>query len=321
MVYFCVMAETGKDINKAKFLLENGKLVAIPTETVYGLAGNALDKHAVAEIFRVKNRPSFDPLIIHVPDIGVAENYVSAIPPAAVALAKNFWPGPLTLVLKKKSVVPDLVSAGLDTVGIRCPNHALTRSLLAQLDFPLAAPSANPFGYVSPTSALHVNDQLGNLIPYILDGGICEVGIESTIVGFESGKPVVYRMGGVSIEAIEKITGALDVRSHSASNPVAPGQLKNHYAPKTKVLIGNIGEMLNEHEIKTSGVLSFQRSYNAPNQIILSRSGSLEEAAHNLFSALRRFDQMEVRVVLAELVPETGLGKAINDRLRRAAAE
>jgi L-threonylcarbamoyladenylate synthase len=315
------MAETGKDINKARLLLESGKLVAIPTETVYGLAGNALDKNAVAEIFQVKNRPTFDPLIIHVPDIASLENYIADIPGEARILADAFWPGPLTLILKKKSLIPDLVSAGLDTVGVRCPNHHLTRSLLQELDFPLAAPSANPFGYVSPTSATHVNDQLGNLIPYILDGGTCEIGIESTIVGFDSGQPIVYRMGGISIEAIEKITGPLMVRSHSSSNPVAPGQLKNHYAPKTKVLIGNIEDLLKEHHAETSGVLSFRQHYTANNQIILSPAGSVAEAAHNLFSALRRFDQMGVKVVLAELVPDTGIGRAINDRLRRAAAE
>src|SRR6478735_1162446 len=192
------MAEIGKDIVLAKQLLENGDLVAIPTETVYGLAGNALSATSVAKIFSTKNRPQFDPLIVHVPSLEKAKDYVSEVPDFAKALTEKFWPGPLTLLLKKKTVIPDLVTSGLDTVGIRCPDHSLTRDLLTSLDFPLAAPSANPFGYVSPTEPSHVNEQLGQKIKYILDGGVCPVGIESTIVGFENEGPVVYRLGGLS---------------------------------------------------------------------------------------------------------------------------
>jgi L-threonylcarbamoyladenylate synthase len=315
------MAEIGKDINKAKFLLEQGEVVAIPTETVYGLAGNALNESAVARIFQVKNRPSFDPLIVHLPDIEAATLYTEAMPEKAVRLAEAFWPGPLTLILKKKSIIPDIVTSGLETVGIRCPDHSLASALLEIIDFPLAAPSANPFGYVSPTSAIHVNEQLGEQISYILDGGNCEVGIESTIVGFETGSPVVYRMGGLNIEAIEKIVGPVNVQSHSVSNPVAPGQLKNHYAPGIKVIIGNLEELLQQYPAHTSGLLSFTRDFNSPYQFILSRTGSMEEAARNLFRALREFDKMPIEVILAEFVPEAGLGRAINDRLRRAAAQ
>lgn len=314
------MAETGKDINKAKLLLERGEVVAIPTETVYGLAGNALNESSVARIFSVKNRPHFDPLIIHIPGFEAASRYTENIPDAAAALARAFWPGPLTLVLKKRSIIPDLVTSGLETVGIRCPDHPLSMELLRAAGFPLAAPSANPFGYVSPTSAAHVNEQLGDRIPYILDGGSCEVGIESTIVGFEEGAPVVYRMGGLSLEDIERVAGPVKVRAHSTSNPIAPGQLMNHYAPRVKVVIGTLEELLRRYPAHCSGILTFNRDFNLPYQFILSTTGSMEEAARNLFKALRAFDKMPVEVILAELVPETGLGRAINDRLRRAAA-
>ena len=313
------MAATGTDIGKAIKLLTNDELVAIPTETVYGLAGNALSREAVTKIFSVKNRPQFDPLIVHVPNLEKAKDYVLEIPEAAKKLADKFWPGPLTLLLKKKPIIPDLVTAGLDTVGIRCPDHSLTRQLLKELPFPLAAPSANPFGYVSPTKPAHVEEQLGHKIQYILDGGPCPVGIESTIVGFENDKPVVYRLGGLSLEDIEATIGPVKLLTHSTSNPKSPGQLKSHYAPVKKVILGSIEALLKIHKTNV-GVLSFQNDFDTANQIILSPSGKLDEAAQHLFEALRAFDRMDVEVVLTELVPDQGLGRAINDRLRRAAA-
>lgn len=315
------MAEIGTDIEKAIDLLEQGELVAIPTETVYGLAGNALQSSSILKIFETKNRPQFDPLIVHVTSIKNAEKYVEDIPDQGLTLAKAFWPGPLTLLLKKKNIIPDLVTSGLDTVGIRCPNHPLTQQLLKKLSFPLAAPSANPFGYVSPTTAQHVNDQLGDKIQYILDGGVCDVGIESTIVGFEEDEPVVYRFGGLSLEPIQSVIGKVKTQTHSTSNPKAPGQLKSHYAPRKKVIIGKIEELLEQYPTHRSGILTFQQDFNSPFQFILSSSGRMEEAAQNLFAALRSFDKMPIEVILAEFVPETGLGRAINDRLRRAAAE
>lgn len=312
------MAEIGTDIEKAVKLLTNEELVAIPTETVYGLAGNALSRASVTKIFSVKNRPQFDPLIVHVPTLEKVNDYVLEIPEAAKTLAEKYWPGPLTLLLKKKPIIPDLVTAGLDTVGIRCPDHALTRELLKRLPFPLAAPSANPFGYVSPTRPEHVDEQLGDKIQYILDGGICPVGIESTIVGFEDNQPVVYRLGGLSLEAIEGTLGNVRLMTHSTSNPKAPGQLKSHYAPGKKVIVGLIEALLKVH--KRAGVLSFSCDYRVKNQIILSPAAKPEEAAQHLFEALRAFDKMDIDVVLAEFVPDRGIGRAINDRLRRAAA-
>ncbi|SKC51721.1 L-threonylcarbamoyladenylate synthase [Ohtaekwangia koreensis] len=314
------MAEIGTNIEYAKTLLEQGEVVAIPTETVYGLAGNALNVSAVTKIFEVKNRPQFDPLIVHVPDLEAAHEYTLDIPAAVKRLTDQFWPGPLTLLLKKKSIIPDLVTSGLDTVGIRCPDHALTRQLLSELSFPLAAPSANPFGYVSPTTPQHVNEQLGDKIAYILDGGPCRVGIESTIVGFENDIPIVYRMGGLSLEQIENVTGPVQVQAHSTSNPQAPGQLKSHYAPGKKVIIGNIIDLLQQYPAHATGLLTFQSDFNSPFQFVLSPSGDLEEAAQNLFTALRAFDKMPIDYILAEFVPDVGLGRAINDRLRRAAA-
>jgi L-threonylcarbamoyladenylate synthase len=316
-----LMAEIGKDIEKAKHLLTQGELVAIPTETVYGLAGNALNPASVAKIFETKNRPEFDPLIVHIPTLSEASIYTTGVSPAIEALAKAFWPGPLTLVLQKKPIIPDLVTSGLETVGIRCPAHPLTQQLLRDLDFPLAAPSANPFGYVSPTTPQHVNDQLGNKIAYILDGGVCSVGIESTILGFENGKPTIFRMGGISNEAIENIIGPVEILTHSTSNPKAPGQLRSHYAPGKKLILGDMVEMLQKYPAHDSGLLTFSKDFNSPYQIILSPSGSLEEAAQNLFTALREFDKMPVEIILAEYVPDIGLGRAINDRLRRASAK
>jgi len=314
-------AVIGKSVATAREFLEAGQLVAIPTETVYGLAGNALHADAVTSIFEVKARPRFDPLIVHVPSWDRAKNFVTQAPDGAEALAKKFWPGPLTLLLPKQPIVPDLVTAGLDRVGLRCPDHLLTRQLLDEIDFPLAAPSANPFGYVSPTTAQHVNAQLGKKIPYILDGGPCRVGIESTIVGWEDSKPVVYRLGGISIEQIESMIGTVSVQPHSGSKPLAPGQMESHYAPSKPFYLGNIEELVNAHGLQNPGILSFAKSVKVNGMHrILSPSGDLHEAARNLFGMMRDLDQQPVDAVVAELVPNHGLGRAINDRLRRAAA-
>ncbi len=317
------MAEIGKDLVKAKRLLEAGELVAIPTETVYGLAGNALNVKAVTTIFEVKNRPHFDPLIVHVYSLERAQELVQLVPEKAVVLSKLFWPGPLTLVLTKKDLIPDLVTSGMDTVGIRSPDHPLTRELLRQLDFPLAAPSANPFGYVSPTRPEHVNEQLGEQISYILDGGPCPIGIESTILGFEDDQVVLYRMGGLSIGKIEDAIGKVLVRTQSGSNPKAPGQMASHYSPRKKVILGNISQLLKTSGTDQVGILSFKTVFpevEKKNQMVLSPAANLEEAAQNLFSSLRELDKSDVKVILAEEVPDVGIGKAINDRLRRAAA-
>ena len=317
------MSKIGIDIEKAKQILQEGGLVAIPTETVYGLAANALDKNAVLKIFEAKNRPHFDPLIVHTDSIDKAKQFVSDFPEWAQQLAKVFWPGPLTLLLPKKNSIPDLVSSGLANVAIRIPNHKLSLQLLKSLDFPLAAPSANPFGYISPTTAKHVEAQLKERVDYILDGGACDVGIESTIVGFEDEKITIYRLGGLAIEDIESVVGKVQVKINQSSNPKAPGMLKSHYAPKKPLFIGDIDSFLNQEADKKIGVISFTKTYSQENLIAktLSAKADLKEAAHNLFSALRDLDATDADVIIAEKFPDNFLGRAINDRLQRAAAQ
>jgi L-threonylcarbamoyladenylate synthase len=315
------MSIIGTDIHKAQKTLEQGSLVAIPTETVYGLAANGLVADAVAKIFAAKNRPAFDPLILHTHSIYEIKKYVTSIPSVLDRLAKHFWPGPLTLLLEKKEIVPDLVTSGLPMVAFRIPNHNLTLSLLQKLNFPIAAPSANPFGYISPTTAQHVENQLGEQVQYILDGGACKVGVESTIVGIEDNKVMIYRLGGLSMEAIEAVIGKVEVKLHSSSNPKAPGMLESHYAPRKPMLLGNIPEMIKSFPNKKLGILSFQKNYsvNYPTYL-LSPKGDTLEAASNLFAYMRLLDSLDIDIILAEELPEAQLGRAINDRLRRAAA-
>ena len=320
------MAEIGKDIARAKQLLEAGEVIGLPTETVYGLAGNALNTDAVVKIFETKNRPSFDPLIVHTADVGQISRYTLPIDEELQKLAERFWPGPLTLLLKKKQNIPDLVTSGLDFVAVRVPDHPMTLELLRSLDFPLAAPSANPFGYISPTQPGHVQDQLGDKIPYILDGGPSEVGLESTIVGIEHGQTIIYRLGGTEVSAIEQIVGNVLILPQSSSNPKSPGMLKSHYAPNKTFILGNIEELAEKYASLGIGygVLSFTNPYpslKVAAKFVLSKKGDYQEAAKNLFAGMRHLDQADVSVILAEELPEEHLGKAINDRLRRAAAK
>ncbi len=311
------MAEIGNNISIAKTHLEHGRLVAIPTETVYGLAANGLDAKAVARIFEAKDRPFFDPLILHIADSRKLVEIIREIPPTAKKLMKEFWPGALTLVLPKTGLVPDITSAGLTTVGVRMPNHPVTLDLLRSLSFPLAAPSANPFGYISPTTAAHVQEQLGMKIDYIIEGDSSSIGIESTIVGFENGIPTIYRKGGLPIEAIERVIGKVALREESSSAPTAPGMLQSHYAPTKPFLVGDIETLIRKNKNRTIAVLGYRHTYGLPGEI-LSKSGDLAEAAHHLFGAMRRLDSGQNDIILSEFLPEEGLGRAINDRLRRA---
>ncbi|MEC7753652.1 MAG: L-threonylcarbamoyladenylate synthase [Bacteroidota bacterium] len=319
------MAQIGVDIGRAEEILRQGGLVAIPTETVYGLAGNALKESSVSKIFKAKNRPSFDPLIVHTNALHKVESFVRYIPDQAIQLAKQFWPGPLTLLLQKKSIVPDLVTSGLDSVAVRIPNHELTLSLLAQLEFPLAAPSANPFGYVSPTTAEHVEAQLGHTVDYILDGGACQVGVESTIVSFLEEKPKVLRLGGLAVEQIEEVIGSVRVNKHSSSSPQAPGMLKSHYAPGKSIVWIDGFNWKAANDFSQIGAIVFQHPLEElplENQFVLSAKGDLEEAARNLFTALRTMDKNNhIALILTQRVPDVGLGRAINDRLKRATAK
>jgi L-threonylcarbamoyladenylate synthase len=315
------MVHPGTDIETALRCLKNGQLVGIPTETVYGLAANALDAAAVAKIFSAKNRPFFDPLIVHTHALSEVHRYVRSMPEKARMLAEVFWPGPLTLVLPKAELIPDLVTAGQETVGIRVPSHPLCLELLRQLDFPLAAPSANPFGYVSPTTAQHVVDQLGDKVCYVLDGGPCSVGVESTIVGFREEEPVIYRLGGTSIEAIVSVVGPVLEQISASSNPAAPGQLDVHYSPKCRVILSEVPLETDSRDIAYLRYHKTLPNIAAERQLILSPHQNAEEAAINLFAMLRKLDGQGFRCIVAELLPEVGLGRAINDRLRRAAAK
>lgn len=311
----------GTEIEKARDLLLQNEVVAIPTETVYGLAGNALSEIAVSKIFEAKNRPHFDPLIVHVSSVSEVSNYVEEIPELAFNLMEKFWPGALTILLPKKICIPDLTTSGLNEVGIRIPNHPLTLELLQSLPFPLAAPSANPFGYISPTSAQHVADQLGNQIPYILNGGNCSVGIESTVLRVHHNEMEILRLGGISVEDLRPFTSNIHIQQHSTSSPAAPGMLTSHYAPRKPVYVGNIRELMNEFSSNKIGILSFNTEYQTEVQRILSRSGSFPEAAANLFAFLRELDQLDIEVILAEFLPNENLGRAINDKLKRASAK
>ncbi len=313
------MSLIGTDVGRAAQLLSAGEVVAIPTETVYGLAANAFDDAAVLKVFAAKQRPSFDPLIVHIARKEDVHRVVRELPPGAQALIDAFWPGPLTLVLPKRAEVPDVVTSGLDTVGVRMPRHPLTRALLERLEFPLAAPSANPFGYVSPTTAQHVADQLGDRIPYILDGGPCTVGVESTIIGWEHDRWVLYRPGGIALEAIEAVIGSV-AQAVKQVLPAAPGMLESHYAPRKPVHVGEIDALQRRFAGSRIGIISFRKEYPGHRCEVLSERGDLAEAARNLFSALRELDSSDCDVILAERFPEEGLGRAINDRLRRAAA-
>ena len=317
----------GNDIEKAIQYLINGGLVAIPTETVYGLAANALNEDAVVKIFEAKNRPSFNPLIIHVGSWAAVEKYVQHIPAKAKILAEKFTPGPLTFLLQKKNTIPDLVTAGSEKVAIRVPNHPLTLALLQALDFPLAAPSANPFGYISPTTAQHVLENLSGKIPYILDGGAAAVGLESTIIGFDENEQVLlYRSGGISTEEIELVLNekVLAAPTSPQKNPETSGQLKSHYAPHTSLYIGDIVELKKQFEGRQIASISFTKQFDGidpDKQFVLSKEGSLPEAAKKLFAALRAIDTLNAEVILAEKFPNEGIGRAINDRLNRAKAE
>lgn len=296
---------------RAAAILKTGGLVAFPTETVYGLGADARDDRAVAQVFAAKGRPAFNPLIVHTGDAGAART-IALFDDRAERLAAAFWPGPLTLVLpvRPDAGISALVTTGLGTVALRVPDHPVARGLLAAFGGPLAAPSANPSGRVSPTTASHVMAGLAGRIDAVVDGGACGVGLESTIIGLD-GPARLLRPGGLPVEAIEACLGAPLQGAADPARPVAPGQLASHYAPK--------------------GVLRMNAAHAAPGEVFLgfgttggdlnlSPSGDLTEAAANLFRLLHRLDKIGAERIAVAPIPDRGLGRAINDRLRRAAA-
>jgi len=314
----------GVDVAHAARLLREGKLVSFATETVYGLGASALDVNAVAKVFAAKNRPYFDPLIVHIADRSWLPRLVASWPEMAQRLAARFWPGPLTLVLPKTDLVPDLVTSGLPSVAVRMPAHPLALELLRLADVPIAAPSANLFGQLSPTCAEHVTERLGDQIDYLLDGGPCAVGLESTVLLLESGRAVLLRPGGVPLEEIESIIGPVALLSREATADQAaaqsPGMLPQHYAPRTPLVI--VEDLSRVTSPARCGLLVLQ-PHPAANRFaaveVLSAGGDLTAAAANFFAALRRLDASHVEQIVAMPFPNRGLGRALNDRLMRAA--
>jgi L-threonylcarbamoyladenylate synthase len=313
----------GTDIARAASLIREGGLVAFATETVYGLGANAYDVRAVGRIFEAKDRPTFDPLIVHVGNRAWVESVAATVTPLAQRLIDAFWPGPLTLVLPKTDRIPDLATAGLPTVGVRMPSHPSAVELLRQANVPIAAPSANRFGHVSPTRAEHVAEQLGDRIDYILDGGPCTVGVESTILDVTGAEAVLLRPGGLPLEAIEAQIGPVRlIEAMSAANEPqpSPGRLLRHYATRTALVIADAEE--SPPSIARVGLLTLAAKSDDEHYAAietLSPAGDLAEAAANLFAAMRRLDARGLDLIVVRFVPEVGLGRAINDRLRRAA--
>ena len=316
------MIKVNSDIHQAAEILNKDELVAIPTETVYGLAGNIYSEKAIKGIFEMKKRPFFNPLIVHIKSFDYLKEVAIDVPENAYKLANAFWPGPLTLVLKKKGNISDLVTAGKDTVAVRIPDHPIALALLEILDFPLAAPSANPFGCISPTQAQHVANYFPEDLEMVLDGGVCQRGIESTIVGFQEGKTILYRYGSVSVEEIEAVVGEVFFITKNDTTPDAPGMLTKHYAPKTATyLTERVSKLVSTFNGKKIGVLLLDGKIKLDNQItkiVLSENGDLVEAAKNLYESLHQLDKMNLDVIIAQKMPEVGLGVSINDRLERA---
>jgi L-threonylcarbamoyladenylate synthase len=324
------LSTSDDDLSIAASALREGRLVALPTETVYGLGANALDGAAVARIFEAKNRPHFDPLIVHVAGRAQLDTVVDAVPALAEVLIDAFWPGPLTLILPRAAIVPSLVTSGLETVAVRRPSHPVAAALIDRAGVPVAAPSANPFGRLSPTRADHVVQGLGDAVDFIVDGGPSVFGVESTIVDASDDRVArVLRHGAISAEEIAAVVGADRVEivaKDTVATPTGPGQLEQHYAPRTR-LVPSRGQHVPDSE--NVAYLAFDHGSAGDETLreagyvaveTLSPSGDLKEAASRLFDVLHRLDACGADVIYFEWAPDTGVGRAINDRLRRAAA-
>lgn len=309
-------------LQQAVKLLEEDQVIAIPTETVYGLAGNIFSEKAVSTIYSLKQRPRTNPLIVHVAALEEAAALVKEIPSPLLALAKKYWPGPLTLLLEKSSVVPDSITAGSRKVAIRVPAHHLTHTLLQKLSFPLVAPSANPYTRISPTTAAHVEYYFGSSIPLILDGGPCKLGLESTIIGFENNKPILYRQGALEKEIIEQTIGEVTIYQNKTTETPTPGLAARHYAPTTPTLLCERNEIVAQLEEQCAVIVFSEAFPELPveQQFVLSESGSLFEAARNLYSVLHEVDRGGYKKIICEKLPETGLGAVLNDKLKRASS-
>ena len=309
-------------VSEAARLLKAGEVVAIPTETVYGLAGNAFEPKALAKIFAAKERPTFDPLIVHIADIAQLTDIAREIPDSAYRPAEAYWPGPMTMILPKKECIPDLCTSGLDTVAVRFPNHPVAQQVIKESGLPLAAPSANLFKHVSPTTAEHVAAQLADRIAGIVDGGPCSVGVESSIISL-AGSPTVLRPGAITPEMFAKVLGSVDVKE-STSKPgqpmAAPGQCDTHYRPQVPLYFGEIpaGYKLPANTVR----IAFGKQPGPiPATVNLSETGDMAEATANLYAFMHDLDKPENALILVDPIPNVGVGMALNDRLKRASVK
>lgn len=324
--------------NSAAKALREGKLVAFPTETVYGLGANALDQQAVKRIYEAKGRPSDNPLIVHIAKASQLNSLIKEIPAPAGALIKAFWPGPLTLVLKKSELVPDIITAGLDTVAVRMPDNPVALRLIEKAGVPVAAPSANLSGRPSPTTYQHVLEDLNGRIEYIINGGPCKIGVESTVLDCTAEKPVILRPGGVTREMLEKIIGQVEtdavLQPEAGIRPRSPGMKYRHYSPraqmiifegKSEEIIEKINSLASENRAKglRTGVLSSMENKDRYKAEVVVNIGSLyhlEEVASKLYDALRKFDEEKVDIIYSESFSEEGMGRAIMNRLKKASS-
>lgn len=319
-----------KELGRAARYIQKGELVAFPTETVYGLGANALDGEAVAKIFKAKNRPCDNPLIVHISDQKMLEGLVTKIPQKAGILMEKFWPGPLTIIFPKSKAVPDNVTCGLQTVAVRMPSHPIARELIRVSGVPIAAPSANISGKPSPTQVEDVIEDLNGKVACIIDGGDCEVGVESTVLDLNTDVPTILRPGGVSKEELEKVLGKVEVHAGSAEKPASPGMKYRHYAPKATVVLVEglqarkaIGEIAAHHmrDKKKVGVLVVGEVKTLRADAVMSMGTKSDEVARNLFRMLREMDRIGVDVIVVEGVEEKGRGLAVMNRLRKAASQ
>jgi len=321
-----LLGTSDADIARAGRAIREGLLVAIPTETVYGLGANALDPRALARVFEAKDRPRFDPLILHVAEPSQADGIAFFPDGPARSLAGAFWPGPLTLVLPKRGHIPDLATSGLATVAVRCPAHDVARAVIRAAGVPVAAPSANPFGRLSPTRAEHVAGQLGNRVDFIVDGGQCSIGVESTVLDCSESPPLVLRPGGLSLERLRSVAPDIEVFDRTGESPRAPGQFPSHYAPLAPLHLVDRGSLADVVPAEGAVALTFgaacHEAVRAAGRFrelrCLSEAGDPLEAAARLFDVLHGLDAAGATEIWAERLPDAGLGLAVNDRLRKA---
>ena len=315
-----IVNNTEENIHKGALILKKGGLVAFPTETVYGLGGNALDPSSVAKIFDAKQRPSFDPLITHIADLETLDRLADIKNKRVYDVIDKLWPGSLTVIVPKREIIPDLITSGLPTMAVRMPDHPTALSLIKQSTGAVAAPSANPFGYLSPTTASHVERTLGNKIDMIIDGGACRVGVESTVLDMTKERPLVLRPGGLSLEELQNVIGEVDVFNRTTVSPTAPGQLEMHYSPRKPLYI--VSSITEVKDRSGAAALLFREGpgiegFGAAE--VLSPGGNPMEAAANLFTALHRLDASPgTNRIYAEEVPPEGLGAAVMDRIYKA---